>query len=296
MATNDFIPFATGNNANVTSQADWIALPAVSSGFVSGKASSAQVNKALRQGTFVTSALAKFISNALNADVKDNGDSAGFVEQLTQAVSGRLIAVQVFKSSGTYVPTPGARKIYIRLWGGGGGGGSSVASSTSAGSGSSGGSGGVYGEAFIDVTGNLPVTVGAGGAGGTSNGYGQNGGESSVGSTVRVSGGNYGKSATTGNPADGAAGAGGSAGCRWIVQSSPTAASYPIGGLSSAFFGTGGSGSFGSSLSEITVAVGFSGQFPGGGGGGAGSYISSGGSYQNGGKGADGLVIIEEYA
>ncbi|HHS0916091.1 TPA: gp53-like domain-containing protein, partial [Salmonella enterica subsp. enterica] len=49
MAKNDFKPFATGKGANVTSQPDWEALPALLSGFTAGKASSAQVNKALRQ-------------------------------------------------------------------------------------------------------------------------------------------------------------------------------------------------------------------------------------------------------
>lgn len=194
--------------------------------------------------TFQRELVAVVEGAGMTLDPEDDGQVKKAIEK--SLGFGRLINVQVFKSSGTYVPSIGAKKILIRLWGGGGGGGSSVASSTSAGSGSSGGSGGVYGEAFIDVTGNLSVVVGAGGAGGTSNGYGQNGGESSVGATVRVSGGNYGKSATTGNPAEGASGAGGSAGCRWIAQSSPTASSYPIGGLSSAFYGTGGSGSFGS--------------------------------------------------
>jgi hypothetical protein len=49
MAKNDFKPFATGAGANVMSQADWEALPALLSGFTAGKASSAQVNKAIRQ-------------------------------------------------------------------------------------------------------------------------------------------------------------------------------------------------------------------------------------------------------
>lgn len=244
--------------------------------------------------TFQRELVAVVEGAGMTLDPEDDGQVKKAIEK--SLGFGRLINTQVFKSSGTYVPSPGTKKIFIRLWGGGGGGGSSVAASNSAGSGSSGGSGGVYGEAILNVTGNLAVVVGAGGAGGTLNGYGQNGGESSVGTTVRVSGGNYGKSATTGNPAEGANGANTSTGCLWTVSSSPSASSYPIGGLSSAFYGTGGSGSFGSSMSAITVAVGFSGQFPGGGGGGAGSYISTGGAYQNGGKGADGLVIIEEYA
>lgn len=43
MAINNFKPFALDPNANVTSQADWEALPALLSGFTAGKASSAQV-------------------------------------------------------------------------------------------------------------------------------------------------------------------------------------------------------------------------------------------------------------
>ncbi len=38
MATNDFKPFATGSGANVLSQADYEALAALASGFLSGKA------------------------------------------------------------------------------------------------------------------------------------------------------------------------------------------------------------------------------------------------------------------
>ncbi len=53
MATNDFKPFATGSGANVLSQADYEALSALASGFLSGKASSAQVNKALRQSSTI---------------------------------------------------------------------------------------------------------------------------------------------------------------------------------------------------------------------------------------------------
>lgn len=83
MATNDFKPFATGASANVTSQTDWAALPALLSGFQSGKASSAQVNKALRQATFVAAALAQFVSDKSGQNVADDGNLAGFVSKLT---------------------------------------------------------------------------------------------------------------------------------------------------------------------------------------------------------------------
>lgn len=89
MAINDFKPFATGENANVTSQTDWEALPELGSGFQSGKASSAQVNKALRQATAMGSAMGQFIANA-GSDVLDNGDIATLVAQFTQALTTSL--------------------------------------------------------------------------------------------------------------------------------------------------------------------------------------------------------------
>ena len=54
MATNNFKPFATAVGANITSEADYELLSALASGFQSGKASSAQINKALRQANFVS--------------------------------------------------------------------------------------------------------------------------------------------------------------------------------------------------------------------------------------------------
>lgn len=93
MATNDFKPFAIGSGANVLSQADYEALAALASGFLSGKASSAQVNKALRQGTFVASCLAQFVSNELSINIQDNGDANGFLANLISALNSRSNAV-----------------------------------------------------------------------------------------------------------------------------------------------------------------------------------------------------------
>lgn len=86
MATNEFKPFAIGVGANVTPQAEWETLPALLSGFTTGKASSAQVNKAIRQASFIASAVAQYISDALNKDVLDNGDTAAFVLALKQSI------------------------------------------------------------------------------------------------------------------------------------------------------------------------------------------------------------------
>ena len=95
MAQNNFKPFAIGNNANVTAQTDYEALAALSTGFQSGKASSAQINKALRQSTTITSVIAQYIANTSGADVLDNGDTAGMLANL-------LLAIQ--QSTKNYAP------------------------------------------------------------------------------------------------------------------------------------------------------------------------------------------------
>lgn len=87
MATNEFKPFATGAGANVMSQADWEALPALLTGFTGGKASSAQVNKAIRQASFVAAALAQFIANQSENDVHDDGNVAALVTSLLSAIN-----------------------------------------------------------------------------------------------------------------------------------------------------------------------------------------------------------------
>ncbi|HID8819558.1 TPA: gp53-like domain-containing protein [Enterobacter roggenkampii] len=85
MAKNDFKPFATAANANVMSQADWEALPALLSGFISGPAKSAQVNKAIRQAAFIAAALAQYTANKSGQDVLDDGDVAGFIAKMSTA-------------------------------------------------------------------------------------------------------------------------------------------------------------------------------------------------------------------
>lgn len=85
MAINNFKPFALAQNANVTSQADWEALPALLSGFTAGKASSAQVNKAIRQASFIAAALAQYTANKSGLDVLDDGDLDGFISKMRTA-------------------------------------------------------------------------------------------------------------------------------------------------------------------------------------------------------------------
>lgn len=89
MATNNFKAFALDPNANVMSQADWEALPALLSGFTAGKASSAQVNKALRQSTTIAALVGQFIANS-GADALDNADVNGLVTKFTNALTTNL--------------------------------------------------------------------------------------------------------------------------------------------------------------------------------------------------------------
>ncbi|HBT3586209.1 hypothetical protein [Klebsiella pneumoniae] len=134
MPTNDFKAFATGNSANVISQADYLALAALVSGFSSGKASSAQINKALRQSTVMASVLAQFISDSAGVDVLDNGNTASILANLksgmTALTPGRLLNVQVFTANGSVTKTAGAKKWKIRVLGGGGGSSAAPATGT----------------------------------------------------------------------------------------------------------------------------------------------------------------------
>lgn len=89
MATNNFKAFAVDPNANVTSQADWEALPALLSGFTTGKAASAQVNKAIRQATTIAALVGQFIANS-GVDALDNADVNGLVTKFTNAITTNL--------------------------------------------------------------------------------------------------------------------------------------------------------------------------------------------------------------
>ncbi|HBN5916987.1 TPA: hypothetical protein L3H05_002264, partial [Escherichia coli] len=117
MATNDFKPFATGSGANVLSQADYDALSARTTGFLSGKASSAQVNKALRQASTIAAVVAQFISDNSGDDTLDNGNLPTLLASLESALlkssPGRLQNIVSFTANGTYTPSPGTKHVKV---------------------------------------------------------------------------------------------------------------------------------------------------------------------------------------
>ncbi|MBT0720461.1 hypothetical protein HGT70_04090 [Rosenbergiella collisarenosi] len=305
MANNNFKAFAAGNGANVTNQADWEALSALMLGFQSGKASSAQVNKALRQGTTMAQVLAQFIVDSSGKDALDNGDTATLLANLKLGLQntapGRLINTQVFTSNGNMNKTTGAKRWRIRMVGGGGG--SSATSATSSGqtSVSSGGGAGAYAEGIYDVTSlsTLAVVVGQGGRGGNqSTQYGADGGTSSVGTIISAPGGKAGLPAgpavppyqpVTNNNSDSPSGwniYGYSGSGAEVAVAVSTAFSIGSRGANSAF-GSGGS------IPAINNAANQGGGY---GAGASGCAIGQSQSSVNGAAGSQGIVIIEEYA
>lgn len=329
MAKNDFKAFATDRSANVISQEEWEALPALLSGFTAGKASSAQVNKVIRQASFIAAALAQFVSDKTQRDVLDNGDLPGFVELLGSGFAVEYLSRKNpfgdIKSDGTVqtalenlglgasafgiqnrvvIYTAGVtqwsvpdvlkkgRKCKVKVIGAGGSGGvgnTATASGQAAIAGGGGGAGGIS-ESILDLTGVDSVTVTVGVGGASVTSLNKSG----------VPGG----TSSFGSYLSATGGGGGG---------------QPTGGDSGAGIGGetnsgGGPGSPGGVLPADNIGVpsmcGGSGGGPGGngaaqvsadnnaanakanGGGGAGLKPSSGSGIKSG-RGGDGLVIIE---
>ncbi|EEY8688821.1 hypothetical protein DFZ21_07995 [Escherichia coli] len=326
MAKNDFKAFATDRNANVMSQEEWEALPALLSGFTAGKASSAQVNKVIRQASFIAAALAQFVSDKTQRDVLDNGDLPGFVELLGSGfaveylsrknpfgdiksdgtvktalenlslvdgsgVVGRLLNTKVITSSGTYTPTPGTKRVRVTITGGGGGGAGCSGSATSQSiSGSGGGAGATAVKTFDISAASYPVTIGSGGNGGVGALGGSNGGSSSI-NGITAGGGVGGfRSTVTSWPGGNGGGATGGdiniSGGAGADGQSATANFFGYGNGGASFWGGGGRAGNGGGASAVAYGA-----------GGGGAYDSSlSGTAFNGGKGAAGICVIEEYA
>ncbi|MCB3526769.1 glycine-rich domain-containing protein [Klebsiella grimontii] len=305
MPTNDFKPFAVGNNANVIPQADYLALAALISGFSSGKASSAQVNKAIRQATVMASVLAQFISDSSNVDVLDNGNVAAILLNLkngmTAVTPGRLLNVQVVTSSALITKSEGAKKWRIRALGAGAG--SSAAPATAAGqvSISNGGGAGAYAEGIYDVSAlsSATVTIGSGGVGGTAiSPNGGDGGTTSVGTLISAPGGKAGLSAGPANPPfQPVANTNSNSPTGWnIIGTSGSGSEAAVAVSTSYAAGSRGANSqlgVGGSVPAINTPANT------GGGYGSGASGCSNGASQPvnpGSSGRDGVVIIEEYA
>ena len=301
MPTNDFKAFATGNSANVISQADYLALAALVSGFSSGKASSAQVNKALRQATVMANVLAQFIADSANVDVVDDGNTAAILSNLKNSMPGRLLGVQVVTSSALITKSAGAKKWRIRALGAGAG--SSAAPATAAGqvSISNGGGAGAYAEGIYDVSAlsSATVTIGSGGVGGTAiSPNGGDGGTTSVGTLISAPGGKAGLPAGPANPPfQPVANTNSNSPTGWnIIGTSGSGSEAAVAVSTSYAAGSRGANSqlgVGGSVPAINTPANTGGGY-GSGASGCSNGVSQ--SLNPGASGRDGVVIIEEYA
>lgn len=90
---NDFLPFATAGGANVLTQAQYLALTQLSTGYQSGVAQSAALNKTWRQSSIMSAVLAQFIVNSSGQPAIDDGTTATLLANLTEAISAQSEAL-----------------------------------------------------------------------------------------------------------------------------------------------------------------------------------------------------------
>jgi hypothetical protein len=86
MAVSQFLPFAWHAGANVMTQAQYEANPAVVNGYAAGIARSREANKTWRQATFVAAGLTWLIPDILNEDANDDGDRPRLTDQLRRMI------------------------------------------------------------------------------------------------------------------------------------------------------------------------------------------------------------------
>lgn len=234
---------------------------------------------------------------------------SGLLEYLGLSdIPGRLLNVQLFTSSGTYVPSTGTKNIVVECQGGGGGGGAAVITgAVLALSAGCGGAAGSYAKGrFTNIASSYPVIIGSGGSGSSSTGnLGGAGGTSSFGNLISSSGGYGATSISEGNTPFIANGSGQSLPGGTFVTGGNLISSpgQNLGGEAfrlSAGIGSGGYGQAsifggGGNAAKSANQSGSNGLGYGSGGGGARVAGVTALSYA-GGDGASGVVIVWEYS
>jgi hypothetical protein len=87
MPVVDFLPIANAGGAAVEDQASYAADATLPNGYQTGIVPQLKFNKSWRQVTMMMAAVANYISQQLAADVLDDGDLAGLVTKLTNAIT-----------------------------------------------------------------------------------------------------------------------------------------------------------------------------------------------------------------
>ena len=132
MPTNDFLPFAVGDGANVVSQTEYLEMETErNNGFAAGIAKGSQLNKVWRQSSAMSAALAQFIIDATDSDLLDDGDIAAIAEKLQQAIAACLASADlgflVAADNLSDLADPAAARNNLGLGTASGGGGAGVA-------------------------------------------------------------------------------------------------------------------------------------------------------------------------
>lgn len=326
MATNEFLQFATATGANVLDQTAYSGLPARLSGFQSGLATSANVNKVWRQASTIAALIGQFIVDNTEEDALDNGDVATLLANFTAALAGSVGAENFLEKSGGTMTGPlildelagapyeavplsqvqaasrrfvgatssvtvpdGVTRAIVKLWGAGGGGGGTV----NAGAIGQGGGGGEYREGIVAVTAgqSMSAVIGIGGGGGLAGAAnnGTAGGNSSFGGVV-ANGGGGGVGSAAGSSSTNANGGSGGAGGSFILSGMNGETGFVIGTTTLLLLGGGASFGCGhnkfSATNYNTAVGGNAGNYPGQGG-------SAGGSGGAGASGYNGYLIID---
>ncbi|WGL57914.1 hypothetical protein [Kluyvera intermedia] len=238
----------------------------------------------------------------------DPNDTTQVLAALNKKFEGRLVGIQVITASQTYTKTPGTQFAVIEVQGAGGaGGGASAVTTTATCSIGCGGTNGAYAKVVVITPEDQTlITIGSGGVG-VQSGVGGSGGTTSFGpiSASGGLGGNTMSPSTTPTFAgtNGATGVVVTTGADKVIKATPVVQPLTIGIRMSGtigFSGAGGMSEFGyggyGRASSANGLVGIDGIAYGSGGGGAAGGTSAGAVAYAGGDGADGVVVIWEYA
>lgn len=225
--------------------------------------------------------------------------TTAYVDTGLAASPGRLLAVQVFKASGTYTRTAGATTgILYNIGGGAAGGGAAATGAGTFTAGGGGGSGAMCTIFNLTLPASATVTIGAGGTG-VSGASGNNGAATSFNGTATANGGlggvALGPSAGTFS-ANG--GAGGAVSATGTIDTGGHPGTFGVALAGNIAGGNGGStmygsGGLGANIGTGAAAAGGAGTGFGSGGGGAAAGNSQ--AAQTGGAGTAGISIVLEY-
>lgn len=224
--------------------------------------------------------------------------------QCTSISLGRLLNIQKFASNGTYTPTAGTNAIYVEGFGAGGAGGgvtnAGAGNCTAGGGGGAGASGWAYLTSGFTPT--VAVTIGVGGIG-VANANGNAGTNTTFGALLVLPGGagGFASGATNVISITAAGGVGGTT----PTGTNVTGSAGVKGGFGMAFAaslaasGAGASTSLGAGGASVTAggtSVTAGANAEGFGSGGSGAVGVNNGATAAGGNGANGLIIVYEYA